>query len=141
MITLPLSFLKSCPIFDYLTVSRWIHNSQSTAVSRILRLIFGQILLCRTQTACFVKSKCSLSHMLLTPGAAWLGTCQVGRGVVSILKWVGTHCGILVHWNSQKSLTSIWQHFSCRICIKITLTFWDNPHILGCNINQGHPIY
>ena len=25
------------------------------------------------------------------------------------------HCGILEHWNSQKSLTSIRQHFSCRL--------------------------
>ena len=56
----------------------------------IIMLILDQILLLKSQTACYAKSKCSLSHMLLTPDVAWLGTWQVGRGVVSILKWVGT---------------------------------------------------
>ena len=63
--------------------SGWIYNVQQWYPLRT-------ILICRIQTACFAKSKCSLSHMLLTPDAAWLGTWQVGRGVVSILKWVGT---------------------------------------------------
>ncbi len=31
-------------------------------------------------------------------------------------KWnLSVHCGILEHWNSQKSLTSIPQHFSCQL--------------------------
>ena len=53
-----------------------------------------------------------------------------------------THCGILEHWNSQKSLTNIQQHFSCRlyegiakICKKkkkkITMAFSDNQSTLS----------
>ena len=30
-----------------------------------------------------------------------------------------SHCGILEHWRSQKSLTSIRQHFSCRLDVGI----------------------
>ena len=73
----------------------WVRVLCSGWIHKVLRFpeyvhFWPKILLCRTQTACFTKSKCSLSHMLLTPDTAWLGTWQVGRGVVSILKWVGT---------------------------------------------------
>ena len=59
------------------------------------------------------------------------------RSATSNSKEVPIYCGILEHWNSQKSLTSIWQHFSCwldegiaKICKRkfFTMAFWDNPH-------------
>ena len=28
---------------------------------------------------------------------------------------ITVHCEFLEHWNSQKSLSSIWQHFSCLL--------------------------
>ena len=80
-------YFFSTPLYRVGALCVWIHK-----VLRFQEYVgFGPcFLLCRTQAACFAKSKCSLSHMLLTPDVAWLGTWQVGRGVVSILKWVGT---------------------------------------------------
>ena len=84
---------------NFVAFSEYINfNCQCSAVDgfakyfgfKIVLIFWPDILLCRTQTTCFARSKCFLSHMLLTLDAAWLGTWQVGRAVVSILKWVGT---------------------------------------------------
>ena len=56
-------------------------------------------------------------------------------------------CVYLQHWNSQKSLSSIWQHFSClldewieKICKKNHGGFFFNPLYLSSAVSLSFQI-
>ena len=69
------------------------------------------------------------------------------RSATSNSKEVPIHCEILEHWNSQKSLTSVRQHFSCwlddgiaKICKKKN-SWWlfEIIHIIHFEMHMDRP--
>ena len=41
------------------------------------------------------------------------------------------HCWFLEHWNRQKSLTNIWQHFSCLLDEKYAKNIFKNWDVIS----------
>ena len=55
------------------------------------------------------------------------------------------HCGFLEHWNSQKSVCNIWQHFSClldegipKICKKLNFHDGFLSYLQNSTANSAH---